>query len=106
MTNVDTSKVASEIKQQIADALSQLGKDASAVQIQMDQFLTAIEPDIDEAIASVDLLSLNLIRDRIASKLGSVSVGVIQQERILVLSVITSVLRTIVQIAIGALASA
>lgn len=98
---MNTPQVKDALRQEIQEAIAQLGQNAVGVQSQLDAFLTSIEPELDEAIVLNDVLSLNLIRDRIASKLGAITIGLINKERVLILSVITAVLRTIVRVAIG-----
>lgn len=103
MPSLSSVQTTEALRQEIGELLGQLGENAQAIQSQMDQFLLSIEPEIDEAIVLGDMLSLNLIRDRIAGKLSTVSIGVIQKERVAILGVITAVLRTIVRISIGAI---
>lgn len=100
-----TSQVAmSEVKDAVNASLSSLGGNTQAAQTQLAVFLAQIQPDVDQALLDADIMSLGYLRDRLIMRAGRISLGLIYQQRILVANTITTVLRILIKVGIGALA--
>lgn len=90
---MDKKDVMDQIEAQVKLNLAELGDSAKAAQTQVAGFLASIEPEVDEALANNDELSLDLIRDRIAGKLAAVALGVIHRDQVVVITTIMTVIR-------------
>jgi hypothetical protein len=96
-----TDDVMQALKDELTSTLTDLGKNATEAQTQLDSFLTDIQPDIDTALAENDLMSLELIRDRVAIKVGQISLNLIASEQLAIVSAVTTTLRTLIKIGLG-----
>lgn len=101
---VSTDLAMREIKEALADGLVGFGTANATAAAQMSQFLREIQPDVEQALTDADVMSLGYIRDRIVMRAGRVSLGLIYQQKILVANTVTTVLRILIKVAIGAVA--
>jgi hypothetical protein len=62
----------------------------------LENFLKSIQPEVDQALASGDMMSLSFLRDRMIGRTGRVSLGIIHRQRTQVQTVVLTVIRTIV----------
>lgn len=102
-TKISLSTAMAQLRDEISNTLTQLGANAEASGTELQKFLNVIQPDIGQALDDGDLLSLNYLRDRSAMELGRVSLGLINKERIAILNTITTVMRMLIKIGIGAI---
>lgn len=84
------------IKQVLEGTIKDLGQNVDQVQNQLNSFLTSIEPEVNKAHAQGDILSLNIIQDRIAGRLGRVSLGFIHRNRVTFLMVTMATIRALI----------
>jgi hypothetical protein len=67
---------------------------------QLENFLKSIQPEIDQALASGDKMSLGFLRDRMIGRTGRVSLGLIHRQRVQVQTIVMTCIRTLVAMAL------
>lgn len=65
---------------------------------QLESFLKFIQTEINEAIASGDVTTLRHIEDRLVGRTARVSLKTIHRQRIKVVAVVNTILRTLVRV--------
>lgn len=91
-----------EIKEAVNESLDAFGGSARTAQAQMSAFLSQIQPDVEQALAEADVMSLSYLRDQIIMRAGRVSLGLIHQQRMMVANTVVTVLRILIKVGIGA----
>ncbi len=100
MSTADAMKEA--LSGEINAFLQGQGHTVTAAKKEFDDFYTAIEPDLIEQLSyfsqtadPVSASNLNFLRDRLILKAASIGIGIVQQERKAVVSIILAVIRVI-----------
>ncbi len=66
----------------------------------LEAFLKSIQPEIDQALATGDRMSLAFLRDRMIGRTGRVSLGIIHRQRTQIQTVVLTAIRVMVAVAL------
>ena len=94
---LDLNQTLELIRAEVKDKLTELGNTADQAQADVAAFLEEIKPEVEEALLKGDLLSLNLIRDRVALKAADSSLELIVQSSQVVSDAVIAVLRILIR---------
>ena len=100
---ISSTEAMNLVKSQVRETLTALGHNASAAETQIAKFMQNLQPDIEQAISEQDLAALDYMRDRVIIMLARVSFGLLYKEQEVITAVVISVLKTIINIGLGAL---
>lgn len=89
------------IREELDAALARLGKSANKYKAELDNFMQTIQLDLERALVTGDELSLNLLRDRAAGRLGRISMKALYEAREVVLQVMLVAVRILVRMGTG-----
>jgi hypothetical protein len=95
---ITTEKTMKIIEQELLYFVPGLKADREKLQ----HFMRSIQPEVDQALASGDVMSLAFLRDRMIGRTGRISLGTIYRQRAQVQTVVMTVIRTLVSAALVA----
>ena len=93
MVNIKTEDATNIIREELLNLLPDLNSEKDKVEY----FLKSIQPEIDQALASGDLKNLGFLKDRLIGRTSRISLGLIQREKVKVIQLVSTVLRSLVR---------